>query len=399
MAWFNFFKTKSKKPKATQDKPLATAPKIDQPWEAGKLPVSLRDFKPKPPPEKIRTVQATRIAPEGPQTGFGSVHIPIEAAPEVAADQAPAVSETAPAAEKIRLRFQAILQTIPPQLDRPALKRLGDSAYETRVPLDLVLPQLADGRVVLTVGLLLSEAPAAVREAFGDIDPNAEIPVPLQEVLANLPANTLQMREDQELESVREPIATPLTVLAQLDAERSLHHPLAEEPRQTSIEASPAGEVEVSALEETAPAVAATETLSALPEANRQRLQTLLMTDEELDIDKVVQKVSELPGIRAALLTDRKGSRIAGTWSGKESAFAALLPGLIKSVEEEAAGAELGALERLTLHFDQQHLTIVGKAPIFLTVFHGQRPFKPGVTERLTAVVHEISAGYRGSEQ
>jgi hypothetical protein len=47
MAWFNFFKTKSKKRKAT--------------------------------PEKIRTVQATRIAPDGPQTGFGSVHIPIEA--------------------------------------------------------------------------------------------------------------------------------------------------------------------------------------------------------------------------------------------------------------------------------------------------------------------------------
>jgi hypothetical protein len=119
-------------------------------------------------------------------------------------------------------------------------------------------------------------------------------------------------------------------------------------------------------------------------------LQALLMTDEILDLAKTIQKVSELPGLRSCLLTTAQGTKLAGKLVGptKETIISPALPRMFQQLKW--AFGEARSLEGMTLYFDQDPLSIIQVHELCLIVAHDNRPFRPGVREKLFSVVQEL---------
>src|SRR5713226_80982 len=191
-------------------------------------------------------------------------------------------TKSAPAKEsdaKIALSLTAVLKEV------PAFQLNGNPSAvpeDVRVefPLSLIEPQLASGRVVVSPKFLQNAMPEIYR-ALLKVDP-VETPVslPLQEILKNLPATVLRMRDDQEEIVLKETIETPFSIKADEDAKR---FQAGAEPVPKVSEQSP----EQSQLEEKIDKQG--EDLSAVASAK----------EEKLDAKSVVARANALPGVAA----------------------------------------------------------------------------------------------------
>jgi hypothetical protein len=114
------------------------------------------------------------------------------------------------------------------------------------------------------------------------------------------------------------------------------------------------------------------------------------MTEEILDLAKTIQKVSELPGIRSCLLSTTQGKKLAGRLVGptKETAISPALPRLFQELKSTLGEAR--SLGGITLYFDQEPLSIILVNELCLIVVHDNRPFRPGVREKIFSVMQEL---------
>ena len=68
-----------------------------------------------------------------------------------------------------------------------------------------------------------------------------------------------------------------------------------------------------------------------------------------------------------------------------------MLPGLPRLIQElKSALGETRSLEGITLYFDQDPLSIILVNELCLIVAHDNRPFRPGVREKILSVVQEL---------
>src|SRR5205814_8998638 len=88
------------------------------------------------------------------------------------------------------------------------------------VPVELIAPQLATGKVALTPKEFHAALPTEHRDLFLPDAVEAPVQLPLADVLANLPEQTLRMRADQESHIAEEMLETPFSVQAAEDAAR-----------------------------------------------------------------------------------------------------------------------------------------------------------------------------------
>src|SRR2546430_1199235 len=86
-------------------------------------------------------------------------------------------------------------------------------------PFALIEPQLASGRISVTAKVFEVSIPASFRGLF-QAGPGMDVALPLQEVLKNLPAASLRMRDDQEEQDAGQNFATPFSAKAEEDAKR-----------------------------------------------------------------------------------------------------------------------------------------------------------------------------------
>jgi predicted regulator of Ras-like GTPase activity (Roadblock/LC7/MglB family) len=116
------------------------------------------------------------------------------------------------------------------------------------------------------------------------------------------------------------------------------------------------------------------------------------MTDEALDLPKTISMVGELPGLRACLLNTVDGLKLTGNLDdqNQEQAISALMPALFQQAQSKLASARLGTLETITLSCGQGQLSTFIQGNFCLTVLHDNRPFKPGVREKVQAVISEL---------
>ncbi|HZC34379.1 MAG TPA: hypothetical protein VE242_02130, partial [Chthoniobacterales bacterium] len=122
--------------------------------------------------------------------------------------------------QKVRIALSPILRNLPSELSQAALQNIAGSNSEIELPFELILPQLADGRVTVPISMFLEAVPETVRSAFGNVDQSAQVPIPLKEIFRHLPKDALLVRADQKVEEVHDPIETPFTATAREDAER-----------------------------------------------------------------------------------------------------------------------------------------------------------------------------------
>jgi hypothetical protein len=294
---------------------------------------------------------------------------------EAGTPQAPAADVLVASGERsgeneIKLRIQAILTDFPLQLEPPAIHSLIGTDAEIALPLGLIQSQLANGRVVVPAETFCKALPSDLQPYFAGIDPAAEIPIPLQEIFERLPPAAIDLREDQEMDHPEEPIPTPFTEHADEDAKRFAEVEAAneaprpkEEPPRISVE------------------------------GDSQRLQAIFLTDEPLDLAKTIRNVAELPGLRSCLLSTTEGLKLAGNLGdpGQEDAISTLLPELFRWVSSKLATPRAGTLETITLYYGLQQLSTFVQGKLCLTVLHDNRPFKPGVREKIQAVMNELA--------
>jgi hypothetical protein len=300
---------------------------------------------------------------------------PTEESPPRATIGAGAQGVSNGAERQIRLQLQAILADFPPNLETPLMQSLIGTQAEIALPLGLIQSQLVHGRVVVPAELFSGALPSELKPYFESIDPAAEIPIPLAEIFSRLPPETIKIREDQEIDLPEETIPTPFSEQAEEDAKQ-----FSEAPAETAVGA------------EEIPSARAEEPIIAFEDVSKT-LQAIFMTEEPLDLAKTIDRIAELPGLKSCLLSTTEGVKLAGDLADpeQEKGVSALLPELFQRIQSQLEVLGAASLETITLYCGPRQMSTFVKGKLCLTVLHDNRPFKPGVREKIQAVVSELA--------
>ncbi|HEY6840529.1 MAG TPA: hypothetical protein VI114_04880, partial [Chthoniobacterales bacterium] len=122
-------------------------------------------------------------------------------------------------------------------------------------------------------------------------------------------------------------------------------------------------------------------------------LQAIFMTEEPLDLARTIHRIAELPGLKSCLLSTTEGVKLAGDLADpeQEKGVSALLPELFQRTQSQLEVLGADTLETITLYCGVRQLSTFVKGKLCLTVLHDNRPFKPGVREKIQAVVCELA--------
>jgi predicted regulator of Ras-like GTPase activity (Roadblock/LC7/MglB family) len=281
---------------------------------------------------------------------------------------------------KIALALTAVLEEV------PAFQLTGSPSMvpeDVRVefPLSLIEPQLATGRVVVSPKVLQNAIPEIYR-ALLRVDP-VETPVslPLWEILKNLPATVLRMRDDQEEIVLKERIETPFSIKADEDAKR---FQAGAEPVPKVSGQSP----EQAQLEEKIDRQG--EDLSAVTSAN----------EEKLDAKSVVARANALPGVAACAITFADGLSLAGNLPPELAAegLCAVAPSVLQKIDKHMVGVRLGPLRAVTLHAGKSPVTFLMHGNICLAALHAGDELPSDSRNQLATMVEELSRTYSQPE-
>ncbi len=293
-------------------------------------------------------------------------------------------TKSAPAKEsdaKIALALTAVLKEV------PAFQLNGNPSAvpeDVRVefPLSLIEPQLASGRVVVSPKVLQNAMPEIYR-ALLTVDPvGTPVSLPLQEILKNLPATVLRMRDDQEEIVLKQTIETPFSIKADEDAKR-FHAGAGPVPKVS--EESP----EQAQLEEKIDNQG--EDLSAVASAK----------EEKLDAKSVVARANALPGVAACAITFADGLSLAGNLPAELAAegLCAVAPSVLQKIDKHMVGVRLGPLRAVTLHAGKSPVTFLMHGNICLAALHAGDDELPSESRnQLATMVEELSRTYSQPE-
>jgi predicted regulator of Ras-like GTPase activity (Roadblock/LC7/MglB family) len=112
-----------------------------------------------------------------------------------------------------------ILRNVAPFQLSGAIEGVPESA-QVEIPFSIVQPQLALGRVAISPAQFQAALPEQYRALFKVDDGGTPVPLLLQDVLQNLPSDSLQLRGDQEEAEVTPTFETPFSMKATEDAAR-----------------------------------------------------------------------------------------------------------------------------------------------------------------------------------
>jgi hypothetical protein len=304
--------------------------------------------------------------------------------------------------QHLRIALSPILRRLPPELNRTALHDGAGANSEIELPFELIQPQLPNGRVTVPVSIFLDALPETIRNAFGEVDQSAQVPIPLKEIFRHLPGDALPLRADQEVEEVRDPIETPFTTTAREDAERFRNATGTVEKSEKEFGRLGSGDSAKSEKTETPSDTPEPEipAVVAKPEPDFSSLQAVFLTDERLDLPTIVDKVSALPGLQTALLHTADGRRLTGAIGDEqfESAALTLLPALFGEVKTKLDERECTGLETLTFCWRQEQISVFSDGRLCLSVRHSRRPFRPGVREKLSLIFSRLAEALSSSE-
>lgn len=278
---------------------------------------------------------------------------------------------------KVALALKPILHNLlPGQLTRD-ISGVPDDA-QVEIPFALLEPQLATGRVSLPPVEFAQHLPEQYRDLFATTGAEAAVILPLQEVLKNLPATSLRVREDQIEQELGEDFATPFSAKAEEDAKRlnTTSAPVA----KAAAPAEPAGVPETTppALAVAAPVVSATH------------------REEELDAKAAVAAVAKMDGVRACALMFGDGLALAGNLPAEYDAdgLCAMAPSLIRRIEDHMKETKLGQLNSMTLACTAAAVTFFMRENLCLAAVHEKEELSANIREHLARVLLELSRKY-----
>lgn len=377
---------------ATERVPASNGPSVPTSSPAPSAPTRI-PFKVSPPSDDLRKVSppSDDARPKAepwltkentePKT-IPAPKIAVIAPPEKMASPKLETPKTGP---MVSLRLKPILASL------PAFQLTGgidDVPNDARIdlPFALIEPQLATGRVVLNPDEFAAQLPAEYRGLFDPSETAALVPLPLQEVLKNLPSTSLRMRDDQVEQEKGASFATPFSAKAEEDAKRFA-------AAQAAVAAAVVPVAEPDA--EPEPIESVEPEAEEVPAA-RTALQEALDTDETLDAKGVVAHVGKLEGVKACAIMFGDGLSLAGSLPEEFGAdgLCAAAPSLLQRVENHLVDTKLGGLRAMTLSCAKAAVTFFMHDNLCLGALHEKGELAAEVHERLARVVHELSRTY-----
>lgn len=383
---------------APESVPASSGPSVPNSLPPPQAPVRI-PFKMTPPSDDVRPKPEPWLTKESLAAESEAPVVP-DAIPAAAAQPA------SPAEVKIVLPLLPILRNLPPmQLTGDA----GSVPAEARLelPFSLIEPQLATGRISVTAKVFEVSLPAEYRSLFQAGEGAVDVSLPLQEVLKNLPAASLRMRDDQVEQEAGQNFATPFSAKAEEDAQL-LNVPLA--PIAKPV-VSPVAEVMAPVVAPAAVAGAGVSPASenkaadtdATPEVEktsdrplRSPLQVALDTDEKLDAKGVVALVNKIPGVKACAILFGDGLSLAGSLPAEleTEGICAMAPSLIQRIENHLVDTKLGALRGMTLSCLKGAITFYMHENLCLAALHADVDLPGETRDKLGRIVHELSRKY-----
>src|SRR5437588_66097 len=288
---------------------------------------------------------------------------PTEPTPKQVALAPPKKDET-----PISLSLKAVLKNLPAfQLDGD-LTKVSEEARVT-LPLSLVEPQLASGRISIAPEVFQTAVPEEYRGFFQVDDARTPVALPLEEVLKNLPATILKLRDDQEDISKDVDFETPFSVKAKEDAQRFVREQAPAEKKPDAKKEEPA-EAKI----DIAPAAA----------------------EKKVDPKEIVAEVSALEGVKTCAITFSDGLSLAGELPEEIAAegLCAMAPSILERIAQHMRETKLGALTAVTLHASKSAVSFFAHGNICLTALHANGELPTATRSKIAELVEKLSKTY-----
>ena len=338
---------------------------------------------PSPPPAKI----PFKVSP--PSSDLRETDAPV---PPVKA----AAIAFSPDGPRVRLRLRSVLGgVLPSQLSGP-LDDLSESAA-IEIPFSIIEPQLSLGRIAISPAQFRVALPEEYHSLLKIEEIELPIALPLEEVLKNLPDESLQLRGDQEEIEITETFETPFSTKAAEDAARMKvsTDPIA---KPSAGVAAGVSHHEKRNLEGAVPPEGVTSSAAPIPwiMPARSALQVAFDTDEALDAKSIVVHASRLPGVSACAIVFSDGLSLAGNIPAEYQAEAlcALAPSIVKRIGDQMIGASLGPLNGITLYCAKTPVSFFASGNICLAALHSADALAAEIRARLSCVVRELAQMY-----
>jgi predicted regulator of Ras-like GTPase activity (Roadblock/LC7/MglB family) len=296
---------------------------------------------------------------------------------------------------RVRLRLRNVLRAFLPFQLTGSIDEVPETAA-IEIPFSIIQPQLSLGRIVVSPAQLQAALPEEYRVLLKIEEIELPVALPLEEVLQNLPNESLRLRGDQEEMEITEGFETPFSTKAAEDAARLKVStgPIAKpavgvaagvdpDDKNLDFAATPEGIIRPgSPIPSTAPA--------------RTALQVAFETDETLDAKSIVAHASRLPGVSACAIVFSDGLSLAGNIPAKYEAEAlcALAPSIVKRIDDQMIGASLGPLNGITLYCAKTPVSFFAHGNICLAALHSADALAAEIRARLSCVVRELAQMY-----
>lgn len=295
---------------------------------------------------------------------------------------------------RIHLPLRPILRGLAPSQFSGSTDEVAENAL-IELPFAIVQPQLSLGKISISPAQFQAALPAEYRKSLAIEDLETPIALPLQDVLQNLPNESLKIRHDQEAVPVISTFETPFSQKAAEDEARlkTGNSPIdqttpepataptkpAIEPIRLAAEPIKVAPEKPSITRTPEPAIPAPISIkppaAAQPSAaraGRDPLQLAFDTDEAMDAKNVVAHASRLPGVRACAIVFSDGLSLAGNIPAefKIDPLCAIAPALVKKCQEQLPAANLGTFAGLTLSCTKSAVTFFADGDICLAALH-----------------------------
>jgi predicted regulator of Ras-like GTPase activity (Roadblock/LC7/MglB family) len=293
------------------------------------------------------------------------------------------VSEPAKDQPSISFSVKAVLQNLPAfQLTGDLTTLSADARF--KLPLALVESQLASGRVTIAPDVFQAALPEKHRGLFQIDVTRMPVALPLEEVLKNLPAMVLKLRDDQESLALEKDFETPFLLKAREDERRLT--PKTESTETISKQSAKQPRV-VAKGESVSVAMGATESVPTKPAV------------EKIDPKEIVAQANGLSGVKACAITFSDGLSLAGELPEEVEAdgLCAMAPSMLERIAQHVNETKLGQLMAMTLYATGSAVSFFARGNVCLTALH-DRPLTPETRTGLAALVEKLSKTYTQPE-
>src|SRR5256886_9972929 len=355
--------------------------------------------------------------PPAPPPTAGPARIPFQVAPQAAppkiAAQTPAppppvreVPTATPVAAgpldptqepMVALPLRPILASLPPMQVAGDVDSVPADA-KISFQMALIARQLATGKVAISPKDFHAALPEQYRGLFLPDAVEAPVPLSLPDVLANLPGDSLRVREDQVVATHDEMFETPFLAKAKEDAERFARRP------GTVLPAAAPAEPEVPKVETPkveVPKIAKAEvpkvTIPPRHARDLERVETAdLQVSPKFDAKAAIAQACALPGVAACSVIFADGLIIAGNIPDEMhmEGLSAVAPTMLTKLQKHMCETQLGPLSCMTVHGEKSPVTFFSAGNLCLTAVRNGTELSAESRRELSRITQELSRTY-----